>query len=296
MPDASSRPVPSREQRPADRRQPRRRCCAAALPDRRLAARRAGRSPRCSGPPGRRSRWFSSGCRSGWVISRAQARSPSAGWSGRSRLMAVLVAVTVSDSEPRAPGCSPSTRSRTRSSSRLSLVDVLRRGGKRREGRGAPSPRCSALALDRARQPPPPRTSTRRTSSSSRTGCRSTSARSTSRSTARSSTSSSAPRSRSCSGSRLMRWRLATVAGHAPDGRRGDLRHRPDPGCRDGPADEGDGALVPLLRHAADLHLRRQPARVHPAAVHRPDLPRRAGVGDLRGDVVDLGDARARAR
>ena len=50
----------------------------------------------------------------------------------------------------------------------------------------------------------------------------------------------------------------------------------------------------PYVRDAADLHLRRQPPRVHPAAAHRRDLPRRPGVGDLRGDVVDLGDARAR--
>ena len=36
----------------------------------------AGRSRRCSGSPARRSRWFSSGCRSGWVISRALAWWP----------------------------------------------------------------------------------------------------------------------------------------------------------------------------------------------------------------------------
>ena len=53
-----------------------------------------------------------------------------------------------------------------------------------------------------------------------------------------------------------MRWRLKTVAGHAADRRRGDLRHRADAGRRDGPADEGDVALVPVLRDPADLHLR----------------------------------------
>ena len=37
-----------------------------------------------------------------------------------------------------------------------------------------------------------------------------------------------------------MRWRLAASPGTPPDLRRGDLRHRADPGRRDGPADEGD--------------------------------------------------------
>ena len=38
-----------------------------------------------------------------------------------------------------------------------------------------------------------------------------------------------------------------------------------------------------------------QHPRLHPAAAHRRDLPRRPGLGHLRGDVVDLRDARARA-
>ena len=156
--------------------------------------------------------------------------------------------------------------------------DVLRRGGKDVKFEGARSHAGRARA-HRARRRVRRRPSTRPTSSSSRTGSRST----------------SAPLDLSINravvyllvgaalsillGLATMRWRLATVAGHAADRRRGDLRHRADPGRRDGPADEGDGALVPLLRHAADLHLRREPARVHPAAVHRPDLPRRARSG-----------------
>ena len=81
----------------------------------------------------------------------------------------------------------------------------------------------------------------------------------------------------------------------ARDDRRARLRGRPDADRRAGPADEGDGPLVPVRRDAPALHLHRQPARVHPAAVDRRDLARRADVGDLCGDELHLGDARARA-
>ena len=54
------------------------------------------------------------------------------------------------------------------------------------------------------------------------------------------------------------------------------------------------GAVVPVLRDAADLHLGHQHARLHPAAADRRDLARDPGVGDLRGDLVALGHARAR--
>ncbi len=83
--------------------------------------------------------------------------------------------------------------------------------------------------------------------------------------------------------------------GSPSDVRRGDLRHRPDPGRRDGPAGQGIALWFPYVRDADDLHLGDQPPRLHPAAAHRRDLPRRPGVGDLRGDVVDLGHARALA-
>ena len=81
----------------------------------------------------------------------------------------------------------------------------------------------------------------------------------------------------------------------APHGRRADLRGRAGADRRAGAAVEGDRPLVPLLRHAAPLHLGRERPRVHPAAADRRDLARDPGLGDLRGHVVALGDARARA-
>ena len=50
--------------------------------------------------------------------------------------------------------------------------------------------------------------------------------------------------------------------------------------------DEGDRPLVPVRRDADALHLRRQPARLHPAAADRRDVARRPDLGHLRGDVA----------
>ena len=80
-----------------------------------------------------------------------------------------------------------------------------------------------------------------------------------------------------------------------PGGRRKDLRGRADPGRRTGAAAQGDLALVPVRRDADALHLDGEHARVHPAAAVRRDVPPHPGLGDLRRDDVDLGDARARA-
>ena len=84
-------------------------------------------------------------------------------------------------------------------------------------------------------------------------------------------------------------------AGPAPGARRADLRGRADAGRGAGAADEGDRPLVPVRRDAHALHLGRQHARLHPAAADRRDVARRSDLGHLRGDVVALGDARARA-
>ena len=80
----------------------------------------------------------------------------------------------------------------------------------------------------------------------------------------------------------LMRIRLGAIRA-APDGRRADLRHRPDADRRAGAPDEGDRALVPVRRDAVHLHLGRQHARLHPAAAHRRD------VRDLRARVAAWG-------
>ena len=207
--------------------------------------------------------------------------------------MAVLIAVAVSDPSlglPAAARVRARVHGRVR---RLSLVAYF--GGEAKDVRlEAARHRADRRSRSLAPAAASAETSTRRTSSSSRTGCRSTSAPldlSINRAVVYLLLGAALS---SCSGSCTMRWRLADVAGHAPDVRRGDLRHRADAGRRDGAADEGDRALVPVRRDADALHLRRQPARLHPAAADRPDLPRRPGVGDLRGDLVDLGDARAR--
>ena len=71
-----------------------------------------------------------------------------------------------------------------------------------------------------------------------------------------------------------------------------ELAQTPD--RRAGAADEGDRPLVPVRRVALPLHLHDEHARLHPAAADRREVARRPDLGDLRGDVAALGDARAR--
>ena len=177
---------------------------------------------------------------------------PWAGWSARSRLVAILIVVAVSDSGLGLPAAVVYALAFT-----VEFGAVAGRrtseGRQRREGRGGSCIALVGLALARARAPP----SAEDVRPVGRVQAQGLGAdpprrRSTSRSTGRSSTCSSAPRSRSCSGSALMRWRLATVAGHAADRRRGDLRHRADPGRRDRACrTKAMRALVPVLRDAA---------------------------------------------
>ena len=84
-------------------------------------------------------------------------------------------------------------------------------------------------------------------------------------------------------------------AGSSPDNRRADLRGRAGADRRARVAVEGDRALVSVRRLAVSLHLRRQPARVHTPAADGRDVPRRPGLGHLRGDELDLRHARTRA-
>ena len=51
------------------------------------------------------------------------------------------------------------------------------------------------------------------------------------------------------------------------------------------------GRWFPVRRLPDALHPRGQPDRFHPAAADRRDLPRGSRVGNLRSDVLDLGDA-----
>ena len=86
---------------------------------------------------------------------------------------------------------------------------------------------------------------------------------------------------------------LEAGSGQETDGRRVGLRHHADRHCRAGSAVQGDRALVPLRRDALPLHLDAEHARLRPAAVHGRDVARHPDLGDLRGDVTAIGDARA---
>ena len=97
----------------------------------------------------------------------------------------------------------------------------------------------------------------------------------------------------------FMRMRLGVRPGSRQTLRRDHLRPRAEPDRGAGPAVEGDRPLVPVRRDALPLRLDREPARLHPAAAQQRAHAHRRGEGadlrDLRGDLVDLGDARARA-
>ena len=92
----------------------------------------------------------------------------------------------------------------------------------------------------------------------------------------------------------LMRWRLNVE----PNTRQTfgetiyDVAQIADRGA--GAAFKGDRALVPVRGEPVPVHLRRQPDRLHPAAADRRDLARIPGLGHLRSDLLDLGDAGAR--
>ena len=215
--------------------------------------------------------------RSGWVISRAQARSPSAGWFRSITAMVVLIAVTVSN---QSVGISAAAVYALAFTVEFGTSLVAYYGG---EAGDVKVRRLVAALLGLALLAPRAAASAETFDPSDEFNLKDWVPihlgpidMSINRAVVyllarRAALDPARPRPDALE--------LAVVAGHAPDLRRGDLRHRPDPGRRDGAADEGDGALVPLRRDAPDLHLRRQPARLHPAADHRPDLPRRARCG-----------------
>ena len=83
---------------------------------------------------------------------------------------------------------------------------------------------------------------------------------------------------------RPMRWRVATVAGTRQTVGEVIYDIAQTQVAETGLPTKAIGALVPLRRDAADLHLRRQPARVHPAAAHRarPTTAFRSGASTRR--------------